>query len=206
MAELIGTFAICFVGVGSICSQTEVLSIALSQGLTIAVMVSATNRVSGGHLNPSVTFASLIAGKTQVAHALIYIFSQVLGAFVALLLLTRIFPVERTAILIPTLNNIQWQVGLAVEAILAFFIVFVFFATIVDERFSFKMGGVAVGFAVISAVIMAYNITGAAINPARTLAASILTGKWDFFYVWLAGPLFGGAIAAIVYTEFFIKE
>lgn len=204
MAELIGTFTICFVGVGAICSQTDVLPIALSQGLSIAVMVSAMNQISGGHLNPSVTLASLLAGRITPLKAFLYILFQISGALVAILLLTRIFPLDKSSALVPSLGNVQWQVGVAVEAILGFFFVFAFFATIFDERFG-KGGAIIVGLAAVSAVIMAYNITGATINPARTLAASMVTGRWDLFYVWIAGPVFGGLIASIVYTEIFSR-
>src|SRR5690242_7849489 len=97
VAELIGTFALIFIGVGAIHNSTiqalnmGLLGVALAHGLTIAVMVSATGGISGGHLNPAVTFGLLIGGKIELKNAIAYWVSQLVGAAAAGFLLLSIF-------------------------------------------------------------------------------------------------------------------
>lgn len=100
IAEFIGTFALIFVGVGSIAAdimlggKSGLVGIALAHGLTIAVMVSATAAISGGHLNPGVTVGALVARKIDIQTAILYIIAQCLGALAASLLLEIAMPVS----------------------------------------------------------------------------------------------------------------
>src|SRR6267378_5015666 len=86
VAEFIGTFALIFVGVGAIHNSPGLLGVALAHGLTIAVMVSATGAISGGHLNPAVTFGVLVGGKIDLKKAVAYWIAQLAGATAAGLL------------------------------------------------------------------------------------------------------------------------
>src|SRR5271154_5113868 len=93
IAEAIGTFTLIFIGIGAIYANPGLLGVALAHGLTIAVMVSATGAISGGHLNPAVTLGALVGGNIDVAGAVRYWISQLLGAtlaaFVCLMLFSR---------------------------------------------------------------------------------------------------------------------
>src|ERR1051325_10234013 len=101
VAEFIGTFALIFIGVGVIANHTELsgnaglLAVAIAHGFTIAVMVAATAGISGGHLNPAVTFGLLIGGKIKPADALAYCLSQLAGASAAGFLLVCIYGAKR---------------------------------------------------------------------------------------------------------------
>src|SRR5258706_5121119 len=91
VAEFIGTFTLIFVGVGAIYQNAGLLAVAFAHGLTIAVMVSATGAISGGHLNPAVTFGLLVGGKIESGRALAYGLAQLLGALAAGYLLLFVF-------------------------------------------------------------------------------------------------------------------
>src|SRR2546425_3566366 len=91
IAEFIGTFTLIFVGVGAIYQNAGLLAVAFAHGLTIAVMVSATGAISGGHLNPAVTFGLWVGGKIELARSLAYWVGQLLGAVAAACMLLFVF-------------------------------------------------------------------------------------------------------------------
>src|SRR5229473_4173016 len=91
VAEFIGTFTLIFVGVGAIYQNAGLLAVAFAHGLAIAVMVSATGAISGGHLNPAVTFGVWVGGKISLVRGLAYWAAQLLGATAAAFLLLYVF-------------------------------------------------------------------------------------------------------------------
>src|ERR1044071_2290148 len=90
-AEFVGTFALIFIGVGAIYHNAGLLAVALAHGLTIAVMVSATGGISGGQLNPAVTFGLLVGGQMNLRRSLAYWIAQLAGATAAAFLLLFLF-------------------------------------------------------------------------------------------------------------------
>ena len=136
LAEFIGTFALIFVGIGAIkTAGHDVLGIALAHGLTIAVFASATMHISGGNLNPAVTFGLLCGGHTTSPKALLYWSAQLLGAFTAALICLGLFGRDVVVTGTPQLAiNLTGMQGILVEAILTFFLVFVVYGTAVDQR------------------------------------------------------------------------
>lgn len=212
-AEFIGTFALIFVGVGSIAANhiirgeltetvVDLAAIALAHGFTIAVMVSATAAVSGGHLNPAVTFGALLTNKIDPKNALGYVFVQCLGAIFAASLLKLAVPLEvLQAVNIGTPSLGQGEtpfMGLILEFILTFFLVFVVFGTAIDFRAP-KVGGLFIGLTVALDILVGGPLTGAAMNPARYLGPALMGGGLQDFWVYLIGPLAGGAAAALFY-------
>src|SRR5256885_6329758 len=155
VAELIGTFALIFVGVGAINNNAGLLGIAFAHGLTIAVMVSATAGISGGHLTPAVTFGLLVGKQIEVRKAIAYWISQLLGAVIAGILLVNLLGsalhsgAEAVAGGTPDLNNTGPVKGVVIEAVLTFLLVFVVYGTAVEFPAP-EMGGVAVGLSVAS--------------------------------------------------------
>ena len=148
-AEFVGTFTLIFVGVGAIANDPGLLGVALAHGLAIAVMVSATGGISGGHLNPAVTLGVLVGGKMDTKKACAYWAAQLAGAavaaFICVWLLGSAAVVAGTPD-IPTNHNVppdlDSSVGIpavtfvqavAIEAILTFFLVFVVYGTAVDD-------------------------------------------------------------------------
>ena len=207
VAEFIGTFALIFVGVGAITADyisgaSGLVGIALAHGLTIAVMVSATAAVSGGHLNPAVTIGALATGKIDGVNAVGYVVSQCLGGIVAAAMLKLCLPaaaLESVKMGTPALGDgIGVGMGLLVEIILTFFLVFVIFGTAIDSRAP-KVGGLFIGLTVTLDILVGGPITGAAMNPARHLGPALLGGGLQHIWLYWVGPVVGGLIAALVY-------
>ncbi|MGF1676110.1 MAG: MIP/aquaporin family protein [Rivularia sp. (in: cyanobacteria)] len=212
IAEFIGTFALIFIGVSAIAtnhiikagdvSQVDLLAIAVAHGLTIAVMVSATAAVSGGHLNPAVTFGALVGGKIDFKNAVAYIIFQCLGGIFAASLVKLCIPLEVLQAVdmgTPTLGkNITPSMGLVMEFIMTFFLVFVVFGTAIDRRAP-KMGGLFIGLTVALDILAGGAISGAAMNPARYLGPALIRGGLQNFWLYWIGLLAGGGFAALVY-------
>jgi aquaporin TIP len=208
VAEFIGTFTLVFICVGAIASDAMtghmlgLTGIALAYGLAMAVMVSATAAVSGGHLNPAVTFGALVTRKISVTNGLGYIVAQCLGAIVAAYFITLVVPEQALAAtnfgLPAVTKGITVVQAFLAEIILTFFLVFVFFGTGIDKRAP-NVGGLFIGLAVAMGVMMGAPISGAAMNPARHLGPAIAGGGFENIWLYWAGPLIGGGVAALVY-------
>ena len=206
LAEFIGTFALIFVGVSAIANGAgNLTSIALAHGLTIATMVTATAAVSGGHLNPAVTFGAFLAKKIDLANAIGYFVVQLLGGIFAASLVKLAVPanlLEATNMGTPGLGEgVSPLNGVAMEFFLTFFLVFVIFGSAIDARAP-KVGGLFIGLTVALDIMAAGPISGAAMNPARHLGPALLGGGLDNIWVYWVGPLLGGAAAALVYHHF----
>ena len=217
IAELIGTMALIFIGAGSICANNMVdgkigpVGIALAHGLTIAVMVSALGHISGGHFNPAITIGIWVARKISTGQALAYWIFQLAGGVLGAWLLTRVFPTEvwRTVTLgTPDLGRgITRGPGILAEALMTFFLVFVVFATAIDERGAFKaIAGFGIGLTITFDILAGGPLTGASMNPARTFGPALITGHWANHAVYWVGPLLGGVIAGALYSTVFLEK
>ncbi len=211
IAELIGTFALIFIGVGSIMfSQSSgLVGVALAHGLTIAIMASAVGHISGAHFNPAVTFAFLVTRRIVPRLAVVYWLAQLAGAVLGALALRATFPSEANLDNgVPVLNaTIGTGSGIVLEAILTFFLVWVIFATAVDPGGAFKsIAGLAIGLTITIDILAGGPLTGAAMNPARALGPELVQNVWDDFWVYLVGPALGAAVAALAYDWLYLRE
>ena len=216
-AEFVGTFALVFVGAGAIASASltgdvspSLLAVALAQGLVIAVMVTAVGHISGGHFNPAITLAFFVTRRLAVSVTIAYLVVQLAAAAAAALLIRWVFPgasAESVGYGAPAIDpGIDAAEALVVEALLTFFLVWVFFATLADIRGAFKaVAGLAVGLTVTADILIGGPLTGAMMNPARAFGPQLIDGSWDDFWVWYAGPILGGAIAALVYELLYLR-
>lgn len=207
IAEFIGTFALIFVGIGAIkTAGPDTLAVAVAHGLTIAAFVSATMHISGGHLNPAVTFGVLCSGNMTLGAAIRYWIAQLLGgiaaAFICLGLFNRDVVVNGTPQLAIDLTPGQ---GILVEAILTFFLVFVVHGTGVDER-GRRVAGLAIGSVITLDILFGGPLTGAAMNPARVFGPAVAAGFWKAHYVYWIGPMLGGALGGFVYRLFIERK
>ncbi|MDQ6631279.1 MAG: aquaporin [Verrucomicrobiota bacterium] len=220
VAEFIGTFALIFIGVGAIYHNAGLLAVALAHGLTIAVMASATGAISGGHLNPAVTFGLFVGGKINAKNAAAYWVAQLAGASVAAFILLFLFsnqiePGNGKAVMASTIvangtpdlpkTGINMTQGIVIEMILTFFLVFVVYGTAVDARAP-KIAGLAIGLTVTLDILFGGPFTGAAMNPARTFGPALASGHWNNQLVYWIGPLLGGGLAGLIYGRFLIYE
>jgi MIP family channel proteins len=208
LAELIGTFALIFVGVGAIYSNAGLLGVAFAHGLTIAVMVSATGAISGGHLNPAVTFGLWVGRKIELQKAAAYWIAQLAGAVVAGIFLVNLLgDAARSGPQIVADGTPDLKAGLGVvkgvliEAILTFFLVFVVYGSAVDPRAP-KIGGLAIGLTVTLDILFAGPLTGAAMNPARAFGPALVSAHWNNHLVFWIGPLLGGGAAGLIYGRY----
>ncbi len=209
LAELISTFALCFIGAGAIVTDSftsggvGLLGIALAHGLVLSIMVNATGHISGGHVNPAVTFGFMLTKRIAIGKGIGYIVSQLLGGMLAGLALRAIFSPNvwsATHLGTPALNpGVPFLNGIFIEAILTFFLVFTVFATAVDTRAPKNVYGFAIGLVLVFDILMGGPLTGASMNPARTFGPAAAAGYFENHLVYWIGPLLGGAIAALVY-------
>jgi MIP family channel proteins len=209
LAEFVGTFALIFVGIGAIkTAGHDVLGVALAHGLTIAAFVSATLHISGGNLNPAVTFGLLCGGHMTLAKALLYWSAQLLGAFAAALICLGLFGRDVVVMGTPQLAiNLSAMQGILVEAILTFFLVFVVYGTAVDQRGrSPGFAGFAIGATITLDILFGGPLTGAAMNPARVFGPALASWFWHDHYVYWIGPLIGGALGGFVYGLLFERK
>lgn len=228
--EFIGTFALTFIGAGAILTtawtggEPGLVGIALAHGIVLAIVVSATMNISGGHINPAVTVTMMVTGRIKPGSGIAYIGAQCVGATVAGLLLAMIFgalgagqaditgraAMDACALGTPSFAKaISPGMALLVEAILTFLLVFAIFGTAVDERAP-KIGGFGIGLMVCVDILMGGPITGAAMNPARTIGTLIGGGSatsslWSQHWVYWVGPIVGGVLAGFVYDALILK-
>jgi aquaporin TIP len=207
VAEFIGTFALIFVGIGAIkTAGHDVLAVALAHGLTIAAFVAATLHISGGQLNPAVTFGLVCGGHMSVAAAIRYWIAQCLGAISAAFVCLGLFGSDVVVSGTPQLAiGFTPGQGILVEGILTFFLVFVFHGTAVDTR-SRTPAALAIGATITLDILFGGTLTGAAMNPARVLGPAVAGGFWKAHYVYWAGPLLGGALGGLVYRVFIERK
>lgn len=222
-AEFIGMFTYVFIGAGSVAvlsrflpANIGIIGIALAQGITLGIMITALGRVSGGHFNPAVTVGVWVTGRIDAARAAVYILMQLVAAVAAAGLLRLLIPKIiwgpselGTPSISQPLKTAGFGAGrgLLLEAILTFFLVFVVFATAIDERGAWKqIAGFGIGLIIGTDILIGGLLTGAAMNPARWFGPALVTGTWTDWWVWVLGPLAGGVIAAVVYQAVFMRE
>ncbi len=224
MAEFVGTLALIYVGILVLVvagGEKHLVEVALAHGLTIAVMVSATMTISGGQLNPAVTFGLLVAGKIPSAQAAVNVVAQIAGGVLgALLASASVGAVGITGGIPAIASGVSTGQGILVEAMLTFFLVFVVFGTGVDPRFNGRIGGLAIGFTVALDILAGGPLTGASMNTARWLGPALVDGAltgtgtvaavvvdWSRnSVVHLVGPLLGGAVAGVVWKVALFEE
>ncbi len=212
VSELIGTFALVFVGGGAIMMSRQtgggLLPVALAHGLVLAVFVTALMRISA-HFNPAVTIGFLATKRIQPAMAGVYIAGQLLGAMLAAYALKGLFPPELVEATRVGGQSIALEVtptrAFLLEAIATFFLVFVIFATAVDPQAP-KVGGFAIGLVVAADILAIGPLTGASMNPARSFGPAVASGVFEgqLFY-WLA-PIVGAIVAAVLYARLFLPR
>ncbi|HEY9442700.1 MAG TPA: aquaporin [Gemmatimonadales bacterium] len=214
-AEAIGTFALVFIGAGSIMSgffpksDFGVLGIALAHGLILGTMVTVTMRISGGHLNPAVTLGLLVARRTDVRTAAAYIVTQVLAAIVAAAVLKALYPpavLRATGLGTPHLAaSISLTQGIALEAIMAFFLVSAVFGTCVHPEAP-RVGGFAIGLTLAADIMMGGGLTGASVNPARAFGPALVAGDLVAQIVYWIGPILGGVVAGLLWEHVLLPK
>lgn len=200
VAEFLGVFALCFVGIGAIAATRgeELIVIAFAHGLAIGLSIVALGAVSGGHFNPAVTFAMLITGRITPLGAAGYWVAQLLGGLAGAFFIGAIY--QGTAVVsgtpVPGSGHTAVQ-ALMMEIFLTFFLVSVIFGAAVKNNYSFA--GIAIGLTITMDILAGGAISGAAMNPARAFGPAVVGGEWTAHWIYWVGPLVGAGLAALIY-------
>lgn len=213
LAELIGVLLFVFIGAGTVvmvggaAENAGLLSIAIAHGLAIATLVAMTAKISGGHLNPAVTFAAVITGRMKLGPGVIYVAAQLVGAVIGAFLLDMVL-VDGGTLGAHGVSGAVDGTGAAtvVEVILTFVLVFTVFATAMDSRGLGNLAPIAIGFAVLIDHLVGVRLTGASMNPARSFGPALVAGEWKDHWVYWVGPLAGGGLAGIVYYFLYLTR
>lgn len=212
-AEFIGIFALVFIGGATIMSSTmaninPMVPAAIAHGLILAIMVTATMRISG-HLNPAVTIGFMVTKRIEPMMGVVYIIAQLLGAAVAAYALKATFPHAVAAATRLGGQSISADTSLLqavlCEAIATFFLVFVVFGTAVDPHAP-KIGGFAIGLTVTADILAIGSRTGASMNPARSFGPAVVSGVLEGQVVYWVGPIMGAVAAAVLYDQLFLRR
>ncbi|HSB46947.1 MAG TPA: aquaporin [Candidatus Bilamarchaeum sp.] len=210
LSEFIGTFALVFIGAGSVLAQglngsPGLVGIALAHGIILLSMIYALASVSGAHFNPAVTISLLVNRRIEPAKAAGYVVSQLIGASVAGFALLMLFPVATSAQLYGFPQDVPLAFGIGLEAILTFFLVMAVYGTAVSKKAPEGAFGLAIGGAILADIAMGGSFTGAAMNPARAFGPALASGFWGTQLIYWAGPILG-AIAASLVCEYLFME
>ena len=222
LAEAIATYGLVFFGplsviiavasFGEELTTMSVLFISLAHGGAIALMIYAFGHVSGAHINPAVTIPMIITKKIGLTDGIGYIIFQLIGAVAAAATLKAIFPVLGQAVNFGTqggpsdLINKSISSGFAIEAILTFFLVLVIFMSAVHKKASPGWHGFTIGGMVFLIHLVAVPLTGASVNPARTFGPALISGFWEFHWLYWAAPILGGIIAGVLMNYIYVNK
>src|SRR3989344_5260054 len=216
LAEAIATFALVFFGAGTVLingsfGSVGVLGIALATGLVITAMAYAIYNISGAHINPAITIGLWASRRIDSVSAILYVISQLIGAGIAAVALSQLFAGSPAALNYGTpamVAGFSVSSGIILEAVLTFFLMLAYYAAVVDKRTQLTpvAFAIAIGSVVIVGNIMAFNVTGAAMNPARAFGPALASQVWENQLIYWIGPLVGAIIAAWVYENAFLAE
>jgi aquaporin Z len=202
LSETLGTFALVFCGTGAIITNqisngaVTHLGIAITFGLIVLAMIYAFGDKSGAHLNPAVTIAFWFAGRFPAKEILPFIISQLIGAFAASASLKLLFPEHET--LGATLPSGSAFQSFVLEIILMFMLMLVIINVSTGAKEKGITAGIAIGSVVLLEALFAGPISGASMNPARSIAPAIMSGNLQHLWVYIFAPLIGAIIAVVI--------
>jgi len=200
LAEFIGTFALVFFGCGAIADGLPPAAVALAFGLAIAVMVYGLGHISGAHFNPAVSIGFALGGHLPWGRALIYAGAQVAGAIAAASVLRlTLGPAASLGVTQPRGSDLQSVVW---EFVLTFFLMLVITAVATDERAVGNAAALAIGGSVALGALVGGSVSGASMNPARSLGPALVASQLGSIWLYVIGPILGASAAALLYRYF----
>lgn len=203
LAEAIGTFSLVFIGCGA--AMTDQISqgavthvgVSLAFGLVVMAMILATGHVSGAHLNPAVSVAFAAIGRFPWRQVPAYVATQCAAATAAsALLYTSLGDAAQVGATIPSVAHTP---ALGLEVILTFLLMFVITAVATDDHAEGQLAAIAIGGTVALCALMGGPLTGASMNPARSLGPALMSGHLDILWLYVAGPLVGAVLGGWAY-------
>ncbi|KAI9110994.1 hypothetical protein K1719_017869 [Acacia pycnantha] len=216
VAEFIATLLFVFAGVGSAIAYgaltkdaaldpAGLVAVAVAHAFALFVGVSVAANISGGHLNPAVTFGLIIGGNITVLTGIFYWVFQLLGSLVACLLLKYVtsaptIPVHGLA------SGVGIGEGIVFEIVATFGLVYTVYATAADPKKGplGTIAPIAIGFIVGANILAAGPFSGGSMNPARSFGPAAVSGDFTNYWIYWVGPLIGGGLAGAIYSSVFI--
>jgi aquaporin Z len=199
LAELVGTFALVFAGTGAIVidgvsgGQVTHVGVALTFGLIVTALIYALGDVSGAHLNPAVTIAFVAARRFPARAAPAYVIAQCAGATLASLSLCALFPAHPT--LGATLPSGAAAQSFALELVMTWLLMLVILCVSHGAEERGVVAGIAVGAIVGLEALFGGPISGASMNPARSLGPALVSGELRALWIYFAAPVIGACMA-----------
>jgi aquaporin Z len=211
LCEAIGTFALTFIGAGAIITGGDTMTVALAHGIVLAIVVTATMNISGGHINPAVTISMMVVKKIDNQTGAKYIGAQLFGAILAGLTLFLLLDGTTMAVNdgmgTPAPHSAIGLMGvIGVEAVLTFLLLFAIWGTAVDPRAP-AIGGFGIGLMVGVDIMMGGSLSGAAMNPARWMGTWLFTDMADMKHllIYWAGPVIGALACSLLYHNHIMR-
>lgn len=218
LAEFISTLIFVFAGEGSGMAFSKLtnnaannpsglIAAAIAYAFALFVAVSVSANISGGHVNPAVTFGAFVGGNITLLRAILYWIAQLLGSVVACLLLKFATGGLETGAFSLSAGVGVWN-ALVLEIVMTFGLVYTVYATAVDpKRGSLgTIAPIAIGFIVGANILVGGAFDGASMNPAVSFGPAVVSWTWENHWVYWAGPLIGGGLAGLIYELFFIPQ
>ncbi|MFT5779892.1 MAG: aquaporin NIP [Crocinitomicaceae bacterium] len=201
VAEFVATFFLVFCGTGAMVINAEEagaithVGVAISWGLIVAIMIFAYGRISGAHMNAAVTITLVVLKKHPVKELIPYIVFQTAGAFLASLTLLLLFPEnEYLGSTLPAGSETQ---SFVLEFILTFMLMLVILLTTTGGKAEKYFAPLAIGGVVLLEAMYAGPITGASMNPARSLAPAVVSGHTEHLWLYLVSTITGALVAGV---------
>ncbi|KAL5711015.1 Aquaporin TIP1-2 [Ranunculus cassubicifolius] len=218
LAEFISMIIFVFAGTGSGMAFERItdgapttpaglIAAALAHAFALFVAVSVGANISGGHVNPAVTFGAFVGGNITFMRAIVYWIAQLLGSVVACLLVKYSTGGMETPAFGLAGGVGSWN-AVVFEIVMTFGLVYTVYATAVDPKKGNlgTIAPIAIGFIVGANILAGGAFTGASMNPAVSFGPAVVSWTWTSHWVYWLGPMVGAAIAAIVYDTIFISE
>lgn len=201
-AELLGTYFLVLAGTGAIVIDTLTgelthVGVALTFGLVVTALIFAFGHISGAHFNPAVTISFLLLKKIDSKSALCYLLVQLIGALLASMTICYLF--GNVANLGATLPRGSLQQAFIMEFLLTFLLVIVIFTSALHKKANASFAAIAIGATVGLEAMFGGPITGASMNPARSLAPAIVSGNVSTLWIYIVATTLGAIAATYIY-------
>ncbi|XP_035735216.1 aquaporin AQPAn.G-like isoform X2 [Vespa mandarinia] len=203
LAEFLGTMLLNFFGCGSVVTK-NVVAISLAFGLTVAAAIQSIGHVSGGHVNPAVTFGLMIIGKVPIIRGFLYVLAQSAGAIAGSAVLRALSTesMEVSLGVVSLADGVTPVQGLGIEFFLALILVMVVCGACDGAKPDSKgIAPLLIGLSVTVGHLVGVPRTGAGMNPARSLGSSVVMNAFNDHWLYWVGPILGGLAGGLIYTH-----
>ncbi len=204
IAEVIGTFTLVALICGSILAGGTGLIPAVAGGLALMTMVYALGGISGGHFNPAVTLAATVSRRLNPTEMVTYWVAQLVGAFLAIVICQTLFSTSAAAaVSTPTVAAAS---AITAEAVATFFLALTVLGVTSHQSTSRSANGLAIGATLVLGGLLIGSLTGASLNPARSIAPAIMSGDFANLATYIIGPFVGAIVAGLVSNVLFTAD